>query len=74
MQMDISMINPTCSPFLNTSYTGWSAWLCARTLTSLKQPKRDVTAILGTGLEVLNSINAEVLANQLATGTGDLNK
>ena len=27
MQVNISAIKPICSPFLNTSYTGWLAWL-----------------------------------------------
>ncbi|KAK4820012.1 hypothetical protein QYF61_017391 [Mycteria americana] len=39
----------------------------------LKRSKRDVTGVLGTGLRVLNSIDAEVLANKLATATSDLN-
>ncbi|KAK4806026.1 hypothetical protein QYF61_007003 [Mycteria americana] len=62
----------TCSPFLSTSYAGWSAWLHKRTLISPKRSKRDVTGVLGTGLGVLNSIDAEVLANKLATVTNDL--
>lgn len=36
--------------------------------------QRDVSGILGTGLGVLNSIDAEVLANKLVTTTSDLNK
>ncbi|KAK4818868.1 hypothetical protein QYF61_021073 [Mycteria americana] len=35
---------------------------------------RDVTSIIGTGLGVLNSIDAEVLVNKLGTTTSDLNK
>ncbi|XP_072707269.1 uncharacterized protein [Ciconia boyciana] len=72
MQTNISAIKPTCSPFLSTSYAGWSAWLHKRTLISPKRPNRDVTGVLGSGLRVLNSIDAEVLANKLATVTNDL--
>ncbi|KAK4806952.1 hypothetical protein QYF61_027319 [Mycteria americana] len=52
MQIDMSAIKPTCSPFLGTSYAGWLAWLHGQT-------KRDVTCIIWTGLGVLNSIDAE---------------
>ncbi|KAK4806434.1 LOW QUALITY PROTEIN: hypothetical protein QYF61_013927 [Mycteria americana] len=72
MQTNLSAIKPTSSPFLSTSYAGWSAWLHKPTLISPKQPKRDVTGVLGTGLGVLNSIAAEVLAKKLATVTNDL--
>lgn len=34
VQVNISAIKHTCSPFLNTSYTGWLAWLHGGTLTS----------------------------------------
>ncbi|XP_067170013.1 uncharacterized protein [Apteryx mantelli] len=74
MQINISTIKPACSPFLRTSYTGWLAWLRGRTLASPRRTRRDVTGIIGTGLGVLNSIDAEVLVNKLSTTTGDLNK
>ncbi|XP_076212573.1 LOW QUALITY PROTEIN: uncharacterized protein LOC143169181 [Aptenodytes patagonicus] len=74
MQINISTIKPTCSPFLSTTYAGWLAWLCGRTLTSPRRTRRDVTGIVGTGLGVLNSIDAEVLVNKLSTATSDLNK
>ena len=74
MQSNISAIKPTCSPFLSTSYAGWLAWLHGRTLTAPKRARRDVTGILGTGLGVLNSIDAEVLANKISSATSALHK
>ncbi|XP_074424622.1 uncharacterized protein LOC141735547 [Larus michahellis] len=74
MQIKISAIKPTCLPFLSTSYAGWSAWLRERTFATSQRLKRDVTGILGTGLGVLNSIDAEILANKLVTTTTDLDK
>ncbi|KAK4810571.1 LOW QUALITY PROTEIN: hypothetical protein QYF61_004534 [Mycteria americana] len=74
MQINTSAIKPTCSPFLGTSYAGWLAWLHGRTLTSPRRTRRDVTGIIGTGLGVLNSIDAEVLINKLSATTSDLNK
>ncbi|XP_074424419.1 uncharacterized protein LOC141735468 [Larus michahellis] len=65
MQIKISAIKPTCLPFLSTSYAGWSAWLRRQTFATSQRLKRDVTGILGTGLGVLNSIDAEILANKL---------
>lgn len=72
MQVNIAAIKPTCSPFLNTSYTGWLAWLHGQTLTSPKRARRDVTGILGTRLGVLNNTDTEVLANKLTLATSDL--
>ena len=46
---------------------------CTDGPSALKNNQRDVTGALGTGLGVLNSIDAEVLANKLATVTSDLN-
>ena len=74
MQINISAVKPACSPFISTSYTGWLAWLHGRSLTLPNRVKRDVTGILGTGLGVLNSIDAEVLADKLSTATHDLKK
>jgi len=74
IQVNISAIKPTCSPFLKTRYTGWLAWLHRRTFTSPERPRRDVTGVLGTGLGVLNSIDAEVLANKINSATGNLYK
>ncbi|XP_076185054.1 uncharacterized protein LOC143156043 [Aptenodytes patagonicus] len=74
MQINISTIKPTCSPFLSTTYAGWLAWLCGRTLTSPRRTRREMAGITGTGLGVLNSIDAEVLVNKLSTATSDLNK
>lgn len=74
IQIKISAIKPTCSPFLDTLYAGWSTWLYGRTLTPLRRLKRDVTGILGTGLGVLNSIDVKILANKLATITCNLTK
>ncbi|XP_074875776.1 uncharacterized protein LOC142026553 [Buteo buteo] len=74
MQVNISAIKPTCLPFLNTSYTGWLAWLHGRTLTSPKRSRRDVSGILGTGLGALNSMDAEVLANEISSAASNLYK
>lgn len=35
---------------------------------------RDITGVVGTGLEILNSIDSEVLMNKLATTAGDATK
>ncbi|KAK4811065.1 hypothetical protein QYF61_016351 [Mycteria americana] len=67
------LFNPSWSLKTSTSYAGWLAWLHGRTLTSPRRTRRDVTGIIGTGLGVLNSIDAEVLVNKLST-TSDLNK
>ena len=74
MKINVFVIKPIFLPFLGTSYAEWYVWLHERTLTSSQQLKRDVTGILGTSLEVLNSIDAEVLANKLVTTTGELNR
>ncbi|XP_067164812.1 uncharacterized protein [Apteryx mantelli] len=74
MQINISTVKLACSPFLSTSYAGWSARLHRRTLTSPKRTRRDVTSIRGAGLGVLNSIDAEVLMNKLSRVTSDLHK
>lgn len=55
------------------SQAGWLPWLHGPTLTSPRQTGRDATGIIGTGLGVLNSTGAEVLANKLSTRS-DLNK
>lgn len=50
------------------------AWVRTCIFTCLKRANTDVTGVLGTGLGVLNSIDAEVLANKLAIVTIDLNR
>jgi len=74
MQVNISAIKPTCSPFLDISYTGWLAWLHEQTLISPERSRRDVTGLLGTGLGALNSIVTEVLANKIRSTTSNLYK
>ncbi|XP_076194341.1 uncharacterized protein LOC143160464 [Aptenodytes patagonicus] len=74
MQVNISAIKPACLPFLSMTYAGWLAWLHGRTRTSPRRTRRDVTGIIGTGLGVLNSIDAEVLVNKLSVATSDLSK
>lgn len=71
-QTNTSAIKPTCTPFLSTSYAGWLTWLHRRTLAPTKRTQRDMTGILGTGLGVLSSIDAEMLAHKLSTTTTDL--
>ncbi|XP_075595325.1 uncharacterized protein LOC142599343 [Balearica regulorum gibbericeps] len=71
MQNNVSDIQPACSPFLKTSYEGWTTWLQKRTLT-MKRTQRDLTGVLGTGLGVLNSIDSEVIMNKLAASISDL--
>ncbi|XP_069631692.1 uncharacterized protein [Haliaeetus albicilla] len=73
MQNNVSDIQPACSPFLKTSYKGWTTWLQKRTL-PMRRTRRDLTGVLGTGLGVLNSIDSEVIMNKLATSISDLAK
>lgn len=73
MQINISEIQPACSPLIQTSFEGWTAWLQKQT--PLKgRMQRDRTGMLGTGLGVLNGIDSEILMNKLATATSDLIK
>lgn len=51
----------------------YSPW-CIPTPTSLRLTRRDLIGVIGTGLGVLNSIDAEVLINKLSTATSNLNK
>jgi len=74
MQIDLSAIKPTCSPFLSMSYARWLAWLHGRTLTSPKRSKQDVAGILETGLGILNSTDIEVLGNKVTSATGNLHR
>ncbi|XP_053911664.1 uncharacterized protein LOC128850707 isoform X1 [Cuculus canorus] len=71
MQNNVSEIQPACTPFLHTSYEGWTTWLRR---SSQRRITRDLTGVLGTRLGVLNSIDSEVLMNKLATTTYDLAK
>ncbi|XP_069631209.1 LOW QUALITY PROTEIN: uncharacterized protein [Haliaeetus albicilla] len=73
LQNNVSDIQPACSPFLRTSYEGWTTWLQKRTL-PIRRTRRDLTGVLGTGLGVLNSIDSEVIMNKLATSVSDLAK
>ncbi|XP_075346030.1 uncharacterized protein LOC142403701 [Mycteria americana] len=73
-QISISAIKPTCSPFLSVPYAGRLAWLHGRALTSPKRSRRDVTGTLETGLGVLNSMDAEALANKISSATSNLHK
>ncbi|NP_001159385.1 uncharacterized protein LOC422926 [Gallus gallus] len=69
---NISSIRPHCAPFLSTLYTGWLAWLHSRSMQEART-RRDLLATAlgggGAGLGVLNSMNAEVLANKLEAVT-----
>ncbi|XP_075625630.1 LOW QUALITY PROTEIN: uncharacterized protein LOC142604244 [Balearica regulorum gibbericeps] len=71
IQINIAELKPSCSPFLNTAHTGWLAWVHGRTPTS-RRTQRDLTGTLGTGMGILNSIDAEILANKLAAATKDV--
>uniref|UniRef100_A0A8C3RGZ0 Uncharacterized protein n=1 Tax=Cyanoderma ruficeps TaxID=181631 RepID=A0A8C3RGZ0_9PASS len=70
--VNISSVRPHCAPFLSTLHTGWLAWLHSRSLQGTRA-RRDLLATAlgggGAGLGVLNSMNAEVLANKLETVT-----
>ena len=57
IQVNVSDAKPSCSPFLRTSYEGWTAWLRKRGNIYRNRIMRDVTGMLGTGLGVLNSID-----------------
>ncbi|XP_031980095.1 uncharacterized protein LOC116451072 [Corvus moneduloides] len=73
MQINISEIQPACSPLIQTSLEGWTGWLQKQT--PLKdRMRRDLTGMLGTGLGVINGIDSEILMNKLATATSDLTK
>ncbi|XP_068023774.1 uncharacterized protein [Melanerpes formicivorus] len=70
--VNISSIRPHCTPFLSTLHTGWLAWLHSRSIQGTRA-RRDLLASAlaggGAGLGVLNSMNAEVLANKLEAVT-----
>uniref|UniRef100_A0A8B9BUJ2 Uncharacterized protein n=1 Tax=Anser brachyrhynchus TaxID=132585 RepID=A0A8B9BUJ2_9AVES len=73
MQINISEVQPACSPFLKTSFEGWTTYLQKQE--HLRgRTRRDLTGMLGTGLGVLNGIDWEILMNKLATATSDLTK
>lgn len=75
MQSNVSEIQPTCSPFLQTSFEGWTTWLQKRKVRFFLKTGwtlRDVTGFVGTGLGILNIIDSEVLMNKLATTNRDL--
>ncbi|XP_074667533.1 uncharacterized protein LOC141917846 [Strix aluco] len=74
LQIDVSEIKPDCSAFLRVAHTGWSAWLHGRSLKQSQRTQRDATGLLGTGLGILNTIDAEVLVNKLTATTEDLIK
>ncbi|XP_055648759.1 uncharacterized protein LOC129783095 [Falco peregrinus] len=74
IQVNVSDVKPSCSPFLRTSYEGWTTWLRQRGNIYRNRIVRDVTGMLGTGLGVLNSIDSEVIMNKLAATTADLSK
>ncbi|XP_077645678.1 uncharacterized protein LOC144247889 [Lonchura striata] len=71
MQSNVSEIQPACSPFLQTSFHGWTTWLRQWNPSKTRMP-RDITGVVGTGLGILNSINSEVLLNKLTATTKDL--
>lgn len=73
MQINVSEIQPTCSPFLQTSFKGWITWL-KKQVPFRGRTRRDLTGLFGTGLGVLNRIDSEILVNKLATVTNDLVK
>ncbi|XP_063280697.1 uncharacterized protein LOC134565168 isoform X2 [Prinia subflava] len=73
VQTNVSEIQPACSPFLQTSFEGWTTWLRRRSPPERRVP-RDVTGAIGTGLGILNSIDSEVLMNKLAASARDLAK
>nr|XP_010297308.1 PREDICTED: uncharacterized protein LOC104632952 [Balearica regulorum gibbericeps] len=70
--VNISSVRPHCTPFLSTLHAGWLAWLHSRSIQGTRA-RRDLLATAlgggGAGLGVLNSMNAEVLANKLEAVT-----
>ncbi|XP_068524887.1 uncharacterized protein [Anas acuta] len=74
LHINISEINSKCTTFLRTAYTGWLAWLHGRSLKQSQRVPRDATGLLGTGLGILNSIDAEVLMSRVTATTDDLRK
>ncbi|XP_066845245.1 LOW QUALITY PROTEIN: uncharacterized protein [Anser cygnoides] len=73
IQINISAVQPACSPFLKTSLEGWTIW-SQKQVHLRGRTQRDLTGMLGTGLGVLNGIDSEILMNKLATATSDLTK
>ncbi|XP_066405256.1 uncharacterized protein [Molothrus aeneus] len=70
--VNISSVSPHCAPFLSTLHTGWLAWLHSRSLQATRARRDLLATALGggaAGLGVLNSMDAEVLANKLETVT-----
>ncbi|XP_059701393.1 uncharacterized protein LOC132326766 [Haemorhous mexicanus] len=70
--VNISSVSPHCAPFLSTLHTGWLAWLHSRSLQGTRARRDLLATALGggaAGLGVLNSMDAEVLANKLETVT-----
>lgn len=71
--MNISKTQPSCSPFLKTSFENWTTWL-QKQAHFRDRIQRDLTGMIGTGLGVLNRIDSETLMNKLAPATSDLAK
>ncbi|XP_068521809.1 uncharacterized protein [Anas acuta] len=74
LHINISEINSKCTTFLRTAYTVWLAWLHERSLKQSWRMPRNTTGLLGTGLGILNSIDAEVLMSRITATTDDLRK
>lgn len=74
LQINISEINSKCTTFLSTANAGWLAWLHGRSLKQSRRMPGDATGLLGTGLGILNSIDAEVLGSRITATTDDLRK
>ncbi|XP_068280354.1 uncharacterized protein [Nyctibius grandis] len=73
MTVNIAEIQPACSPFLKTSFEGWTTWLRKQVPFKSRQ-QRDLTGALGTGLGILNGIDSEILINKLASLGDDMTK
>ncbi|XP_071895524.1 uncharacterized protein [Anas platyrhynchos] len=73
IQINISAVQPACSPFLRTSFEDWTIW-SQKQVHFRGRTRRDLTGMLGTGLGILNGIDSEILMNKLATATSELTK
>lgn len=71
MQISISTVYPACSPFLRSSFKGWTRWL-QKQVHFRDRMRRDLTAMAAAGLGVLNGIDSEILMNKLAVATSNL--
>lgn len=72
LHIDISEINSKCTTFLRTAHTDWLAWLHGHSLKQSLCMLQDATGLSGTGLGILNNIDAKVLMSRITAITDNL--